>query len=132
MVWPSHAMTRVFLHIRAWGCGRTCFTCWVWLITDSENISKALIKKHGPAIHCLDSMRTSTDVGVHVGVDPQDRQRLSEELVADVLVRMTCDRFVGNGASNPSCFIDFPMEGDETRKHLFLSNQNRHRFLSFY
>ena len=58
----------------------------VWLMTDSEDISKALIKKHGPAIHCLDSMRTSTDVGVHVGVDPQDRQRLSEEVVADVLV----------------------------------------------
>jgi hypothetical protein len=77
-------------------------------------------------------MRTSTDVGVHVGVDPQDRQRLSEELVADVLVRMTCDRFVGNGASNPSCFIDFLMEGDATRKHLFLPNQNRHRFLSLY
>jgi hypothetical protein len=75
-----------FLHIRAWGCGRTCFTCRVWLITDSENISKALIKKHGPAIHCLDSMRTSTDVGVHVGVDSKDRQRLSEKVVVDILV----------------------------------------------
>ena len=101
-------------------------------MTDSENISTALIKKHGPAIHYLDSMRTSTDVGVMSEWTPQDRQRLGEEVVPDVLVGMTCDRFVGNGASNPSCFIDFPMEGDETRKHLFLSNQNRHRFLSFY
>ena len=97
-------------------------------MTGSEDISKALIKKHGPAIHCLDSMRTSTDVSVHVGVDPQDRQRLGEEVVADVLVGMTCDRFVGNGASNSSCFIDFLMEGDETLKDLFLPNQNRHRF----
>lgn len=104
----------------------------VWLMTDSEDISKTLIKKYGPAIHSLDAMRSSTDVGVHVASDPQDRQRLGEEVVADVLVGVTCDRFVGNGASNPSCFIDFLMEGDETRKHLFLPNQNRHRFLSLY
>ena len=104
----------------------------VWLMTDSEDISKTLLKKYGPSIHCLDALRTGTDVGVHVGADPRDRQRLGEEVVADVLVAITCDRFVGNGASNPSCFVDFLMEGDETRKHLFLPNQNRRRFLNLY
>ena len=104
----------------------------VWLMTDSVDISTSLVKKYGPAIHCLDAMRTATEVGVHVGADAQDRQRLGEEVVADVLIGITCDRFVGNGASNPSCFIDFLMDGDETRKHLFLPNQNRRLILSLY
>jgi len=104
----------------------------VWLMTDSEEISQDLKQRHGPAVHCLDAMRTASQVGVHVGADMEDRQRLGEEVVTDVLVGITCDRFVGNGASNPSCFVDFLMDGDETRKHLFLPNQNRKRFLSLY
>ncbi len=104
----------------------------VWLMTDSEDISKTLLQKYGPAIHCLDALRTGAEVGIHVGADARDRQRLGEEVVTDVLVAVTCDRFVGNGASNPSCFVDFLIEGDETHKHLFLPNQNRRRFLNLY
>ena len=58
--------------------------------------------------------------------------RLGEEVVTDVLVGASCDRFVGNGASAPSCMVDFLMDGDETRKHLFLPNQFRRRLLSLY
>ena len=54
------------------------------------------------------------------------------DLVTDVLVAASCDRFIGNGNANPSCMVDFLMEGDETKKHLFLPNQNRRRFLSLY
>jgi len=32
----------------------------VWLMTDSVDISTSLVKKYGPAIHCLDAMRTAT------------------------------------------------------------------------
>jgi hypothetical protein len=32
----------------------------------------------------------------------------------------------------PSCMVDFLMDGDETRKHLFLSNQCRRQLISLY
>ena len=104
----------------------------VWLMTDAEQVVEAFRTRFGEAIHCLDALRTSTDTGVHYAAAPKDRLRLGEEVIADVLIGASCDRFVGNGASAPSCMVDFLMTGDDTRKHLFLPNQFRRRLVSLY
>ena len=104
----------------------------VWLMTDSEPVVESFSARFGKAIHCLDALRTSSKSGVHYTSKSEDRIRLGEEVVTDVLVGASCDRFVGNGASAPSCMVDFLMGGDETRKHLFLPNQFRRRLLSLY
>jgi protein O-GlcNAc transferase len=104
----------------------------VWLMTDTVQIVESFRARFGNAIHCLDALRTATKSGVHYSSGVEDRIRLGEEVVTDVLVGASCDRFVGNGASAPSCMVDFLMDGDETRKHLFLPNQFRRRLLSLY
>jgi protein O-GlcNAc transferase len=104
----------------------------VWLMTDSKEVVDEYRGRFGSAIYSLEALRTETDQGVHHTVEKDDRRRLGQEVVTDVLVGASCDRFIGNGASNPSSMVDFLMEGDETRKHLFLPNHNRRRFLSLY
>ncbi len=104
----------------------------VWLMTDTEQIAQSMKARFGEAVRCQDALRTADRVGVHYSRGPEDRVRLAEEVVTDVLVGASCDRFVGNGASAPSCMVDFLMEGDETRKHLFLPNQYRRRLISLY
>lgn len=104
----------------------------VWLMTDSDDVIEDYRGRFGKAIYALDALRTRTDQGVHHGAENDDCRRLGEEVVTDVLVGASCDRFIGNGASNPSSMVDFLMAGDETRKHLFLPNHNRRRFLSLY
>lgn len=104
----------------------------VWLMTDSTEVVSDYRGRYGDAIFTLDALRTDSDQGSHYATAKDERQRLGEEVVTDVLVGASCDRFIGNGASNPSSMVDFLMKGDETRKHLFLPNHNRRRFLSLY
>ena len=104
----------------------------IWLMTDSQDVATEYRDRFGNAIHMLEALRTDTDQGVHYGAEQDERRRLGEEVFTDVLIGASCDRFVGNGASNPSSMVDFLMEGDESRKHLFLPNHNRRRFLSLY
>jgi hypothetical protein len=104
----------------------------VWLMTDYQPYVDEYRERFGDAIFCQDALRTiaaQNDQAVSVHHDPQ---RFAEELMTDVLVGASCDRFIGNGSANPSCLVDFLMEGDETKKHLFLPNQNRRRFLNLY
>lgn len=104
----------------------------VWLMTDYQPYVDEYRTRFGDAIFCQESVRTVSAQNGHLASAPDDPQRLGEELLTDVLVAASCDRFIGNGAANPSCMVDFLMEGDETRKHLFLPNQNRRRFLNLY
>jgi protein O-GlcNAc transferase len=104
----------------------------VWLMTDESAVVERLRGRFGDAIICQDAMRTAGRRGVHFAAGRADRRRVGEEVVADVLVAAGCDRFIGNGASNPSCMVDFLMPGDETRKHLFVPNLNRGRLPSLY
>lgn len=104
----------------------------VWLMTDYAPYVDDYRARFGEAIFCQETVRTSRAQGEHYVAEQHDPRRHAEDLVTDVLVAATCDRFIGNGNSNPSCMIDFLMAGDETRKHLFLPNQNRHRFLGLY
>jgi hypothetical protein len=104
----------------------------VWLMTDARDVVDECRGRFGDAIHTLDALRSESEQGVHYTADKDQRCRLGEEVVTDVLVGASCNRFIGNGASNPSSMVDFLMEGDETRKHLFLPNHNRRRFLSLY
>jgi hypothetical protein len=63
----------------------------VWLMTDSKNISTALIKKTRPRDPLSGFYAHQHRCWRHVGVEtPQDRQRLCEGGVPDVLVGMTC------------------------------------------
>ena len=84
----------------------------VWLMTDTEQVVESFRARFGDAIHCLGALRTATNSGVHYSSGVEDRIRLGEEVVTDVLVGASCDRFVGNGASAPSCMLDFLMDGD--------------------
>ena len=104
----------------------------VWLMTDYKPFVDEYRARFGEAIFCQDLIRTmaaQNQDGVAAQPDPQ---RIGEELVTDFLVAASCNRFIGNGAYNPSCMVDFLMEGDETKKHLFQPNRNRRRFLRLY
>ncbi len=104
----------------------------VWLLTDYEPYVDDYRARFGDAIFCQESLRTFRAQTDHTVAEQHDPQRFGEELVTDVLVAASCDRFIGNGAANPSCMVDFLMDGDDTKKHLFLPNRNRRRFLSLY
>lgn len=104
----------------------------LWLMTDDAQVSADWHARFGDAVVCQDALRVDGKVGVHYATARDARERVGAEVLIDVLVGAGCDRFIGNGRSNPSCMVDFLMEGDETRKHLFLPNQNRQRFLGFY
>ena len=104
----------------------------VWLLTDYKPYVDDYRARFGDAIICQDSVRTMSAQKDHYVAEQLDLQRFGEEQVTDVLVAASCDRFIGNGAANPSCMVDFLMDGDETKKHLFLPNQNRRRFLNLY
>ncbi|MDA0652214.1 MAG: hypothetical protein O3C49_02915 [Proteobacteria bacterium] len=104
----------------------------VWLMTDYQPYVDEYRARFGDAIICQESLRTLSTKESHAAVGLGDPQRFGEELVTDVLVAASCDRFVGNGAFDPSCMVDFLMAGDATKKHLFLPNQNRRRLLHLY
>ena len=104
----------------------------VWLMTDYQPYADDYRARFGDAIFCQDTLRTQKAQKDHYVAEQHDPQRFGEELMIDVLVAASCDRFIGNGAANPSCMVDFLMDGDETKKHLFLPNRNRRRFLSLY
>jgi hypothetical protein len=104
----------------------------VWLLTDYQPYVDDYRARFGDAIFCQDSIRTLTAQQDTAVAEQPDPRRIAEELVTDVLVAASCDRFIGNGAYNPSCMVDFLMDGDETKKHLFLPNRNRRRFLNLY
>lgn len=103
----------------------------IFLMTDSAAIEREYREKYGDRVMCLDALRTDTDTGTHHMVAGEDRYRAGKEVVIDVMAGAGCDRFLGNGASNPSCMIDF-LIADEDFKHLFIPNQNRRRFVSLY
>ena len=104
----------------------------VWLMTDTQPYVDDYSARFGDAIVCQDSLRAESVESSRQATVQSDPQRVGEELVTDVLVAASCDRFIGNGATNSSCMVDFLMDGDETKKHLFLPNQNRRRFLNLY
>jgi protein O-GlcNAc transferase len=104
----------------------------VWLMTDEAAVAERMQSRFGDRILCQDALRATDARGVHFVVTGEDRRRLGDEVVTDVLLAAACDRFVGNGVSNPSCMVDFLMLGDETRKHLFVPNLNRGRLPSLY
>lgn len=104
----------------------------VWLVTDHQPYVDDYRARFGDAIFCQESLRTLSSTENHISAELRDPQRFGEELMTDVLVAASCDRFVGNGAFDPSCMVDFLMDGDATKKHLFLPNQNRRRFLNLY
>lgn len=93
----------------------------IWLVTEHRPIVDEYKARFGEAIFSQESLRAEEGAS--------DR---AEAIMSDVLVAASCDRFVGNGASNLSCLVDFLMEGDEARKHLFVPNKNRGRFLNLY
>lgn len=101
----------------------------IFLMTDSAIIEREYRKKYGDRMMCLNVLRTDTDTGTHRMVAREDRYRVGKEVVIDVMAGAGCDRFLGNGASNPSCMIDF-LIADEDFKHLFIPNQNRSRFVA--
>lgn len=103
----------------------------IFLMTDSAPIEREYREKYGDRVVCLKALRTDTDTGTHRMVAGEDRYRAGREVVIDVMAGAGCDRFLGNGASNPSCMIDF-LIADEDFKHLFIPNQNRRRFVSLY
>jgi len=104
----------------------------VWLMTDYKPYVDDYRARLGDAIFCQDALRTLKAQNDGHVAEQHDPQRVGEVMVTDVLVAASCDRFIGNGAANPSCMVDFLMDGDDTRKHLFLPNRNRRRFLSLY
>lgn len=103
----------------------------IFLMTDSVPIEREYREKYGDRVMCLNALRTDTDTGTHRMVAGEDRYRAGREVVIDVMAGAGCDRFLGNGASNPSCMIDF-LIADQDFKHLFIPNQNRRRFVSLY
>ena len=104
----------------------------IWLMTDHQPFVDEYRARFGDAIFCQEALRTSNAKEDYPAIGLQDPQRFGEELFTDVLVAASCNRFIGNGAFDPSCMVDFLMEGDATKKHLFLPNQNRRRFLNLY
>lgn len=104
----------------------------VWLMTDYEPYIDDYQARFGSSLVYQDVFRTRDLGSVTVSLDKPDPQRFGEQQAIDVLVAASCDRFIGNGSYNPSCIVDFQMEGDETKKHLFLPNINRRRFLNLY
>jgi hypothetical protein len=104
----------------------------VWLLTDYQPYVDDYKARFGDAVFCQDAKRTMASQQENTDAEQPDPQRSAEALLTDVLVAASCDRFIGNGAYNPSCMVDFLMDGDETKKHLFLPNRNRRRFLNLY
>ena len=104
----------------------------VWLMTDHQPYVDEYRSRFGEAIQCLETPRTWNKEDDVSAPGKNDPQRYAEDQITDVLVGASCDRFIGNGAYDPSCMVDFLMTGDETTKHLFLPNQNRGRLLNLY
>ena len=104
----------------------------VWLMTDMGSVVEDYRSRFGDAVRCLEAHRTEPGEGGQDVADSEARRRIGEDIVTDTLVGASCSRFIGNGASNASCMVDFLMKCDPARVHLFLPNQNRRRFLNLY
>jgi protein O-GlcNAc transferase len=77
----------------------------VFLLTDSVPMREDFAKRYGPCLITTDCSRTSSmDKGPHL--EPSaDRRRLGIEVMKDAYLAARCDRFIGIGSSNVSCFI---------------------------
>ena len=74
----------------------------IYLMTDDENFLDEFKKEFGDLVIYTDSRRTRGKQGIHI--DYPGIQTGMEVLV-DALLAARCDSFIGNGLSNPTCFV---------------------------
>ena len=70
-----------------------------------------------------DCKRTNNDKGVHYQADVNGKE-LAIEVITDVYIAAKACAFIGNGASNPSCFVNYLKNWPKNRIEIFLNNNN--------
>lgn len=74
----------------------------IFLMSDDSSVVDYFKEKFGSLVVCTDSARTSGTDGLH-HLNPC--MEAGREVLIDALLALSCDYFLGNGLSNPSCFI---------------------------
>lgn len=103
----------------------------IFLMTDSVPIERDYRDRYPGRVVCLDALRSAGNRGTHHMAAGAERYRAGSEVLVDVMAAARCDRFLGNGRSNPSCMVDFLFENPE-HTQLVIPNQNRRRFINMY
>lgn len=76
----------------------------VFLMTDSTPLLHAYGQRYGARLAHTTSMRSASDVGVHLQ-GGADGRALALQVITDVLLAARCERFIGNGGSNVSLAV---------------------------
>jgi hypothetical protein len=113
----------------------------VFLLTDSTPIVTEFSRRYGPRLITTDSLRSSTQQGLHYQAHA-DRRRLGVEVLRDIYLAARCDKFVGIGSSNVSCMISNarawapgtmvmlgPMMSARTQPMLYMSFEQLERYM---
>jgi hypothetical protein len=75
----------------------------IFLLTDSESVLEQFKERYGTRLVYTQSIRTSSDVGVHMQGHPG--REIGMEVLRDVYLAARCDYFLGNGFSNVSTTV---------------------------
>jgi protein O-GlcNAc transferase len=76
----------------------------IFLMTDSSTVRDDFARRYGTLLLSTDSLRTPTQVGLHLQGNPTPR-RLGVEVLTDISLAARCDFFVGIGSSNVTCMV---------------------------
>jgi hypothetical protein len=98
----------------------------IFLMTDSAPALESYRTRYGSRVFSTIAQRTSDQQGIHYHTGT-DRVRLGVELLADILLALSGDAFIGNGRSNPSCLIDVLKPWPAGSSHLFGDHYLLHR-----
>jgi protein O-GlcNAc transferase len=76
----------------------------IFLLTDQAQYAEAFDERYGPRMIVTDAHRSRSKVAVHHDRSV-DAVRLGVEVIKDTYLALRCQKFVGQGLSNPSCMV---------------------------
>ena len=74
----------------------------IYLMTDDDNALNEFKREFGDLVMYTDAKRTSGEKGIHY---EHPGTETGMEVLVDALLAARCESFIGNGLSNPSCFV---------------------------
>jgi hypothetical protein len=95
----------------------------IFLMTDDIKLKDFFFKIYGDSLVTTDCKRTDNDKGVHYQAEVNGKE-LATEVITDVYIAAKACAFIGNGASNPSCFVNYLKNWPKNRIEIFLNNNN--------
>jgi hypothetical protein len=97
----------------------------IFVLTESDILLNQFRYRYGDQVVATDSHRTSGNIGIHY-LNNIAGGVLGEEVLADTLIALEGDRFIGNGLSNVSCAIDVFKDWQPGESGLIVANQWTH------